>query len=397
MRDFSNTPSVEIYTLHDLVHRLTIRTQSDASVMNKALFVRAIQDAIRGLPGKHDWKYFQRQSRFRTSPRIEATVSYDHTGGSVERLLTITDGVNVWPEDVGLGEVYIEDVEQPFRVLKRISDTEVQLEPGGFSLDEDYTGAMKWGRKAYAFNREVVKVLELKNITLDRPIAFMSSVDFQSAVDSHYGYGATEIATFQNHGSYFGSTDFVLAPMPTAENIIEVTAVVNPLIPKIESVRGTTGGVAAGSNTFTDLSGTFTDKLIGSVIRLSSDNTTPTEFNSDNYDFQAFVVSVTDANNLVLSESPTTSFSSVGYNISSPIDIEASVMLEYVEDEAFFQYAKNHDHTKLNENRVQASISMRLAMVRDNKVSLNSDLWVPFNSTNWWLGGGFYELVRSSG
>lgn len=391
MRDFSSTPTPEIFTLHDLVHRLSLRSQSDPSMKNNALFSRAVQDAIRGLPGKHSWKYFIRQARFTTSARMQAEVSYDKTGGGSERILTIVDGVNIWPEDAGLGEVWINDLDKSYRILSRISNTEVVMEPA-FSFEDDFTATITWGRSAYQFNREITSVHHMQNITLDRPIAFVPTADFQDIKHSHWGFGITEVCTWQNHGSYFGASDFVLTPVPESVYEIEVTATTNPIIPRIHLISGTPCSITAGSSQLVCSGESFSEKVIGSIVRVSCDGTEPTYYNNREFDFQAFIVSA-DGDTLTLSETASKDLIGRGYAISSPADVEASTMLEYVEDEAYHQYTKNHDHESFVAARSVAQQSLRAAIARDNRVSLNGHSWLPYNtSSSWWLSGGFYTV-----
>ena len=393
MRDFSAVPDVEVFTLHDLVHRLSLRTESDVTTKNIALWTRAIQDAIRGLPGKHDWNYFIRHARFQTTARITPTCTYDHTGGASERLLTITDGTNIWPADAELGEVWIDDIEKPFRVYQRLSDTQVTLEPN-FSFSEDFTATeVNWGRKAYQFNREITRVHQVQNLSQDRPIAFLPTVDFQDATHAHWGYGVTELCTWQNHGTKFGAADFILIPHPTEVNDIEVTATVNPIIPRIHLESGGDATIAAGSNQVTCTGAAFTNKLVGSIIRIGRRTDIPSYFDNRDFEFQAFVMSVDSTTQLTLSETAPSALATRGWTISSPADLEASTMIEYVEDEAFHQYCKNHKHETFREARAVAKESLRAAIARDNKTSLNSQMWAPYNSSTWWLSGGFYNVV----
>ena len=320
---------------------------------------------------------------------MTATADYQHTGGAEERLLTITDGVNTWPSDAELGEVRI-GAERSYRVYRRISNTEITLEPD-FSFSEDFTGEqVTWERRAYQFSREITKVHYVHNLTLDRILTYMPPGSFQENSYSRVGYGRAETFTWQNHGTRFGAADFVIHPPPISSEIFEVSATVNPLIPKVQLEDGTDAAIAAGSNVMTSATGAFTDKLVGSIVRISSDATSPTYFDGGNWEWQAFVLSVDSATQLTLSENSPAAITGRGYSISSPVDIESSTMLEYVEDEAFHQYTKNHKHESFRVARQTARESLILAIARDNKVSLNSVLWATYNHPHWFLSGGFY-------
>jgi hypothetical protein len=123
-----------------------------------------------------------------------------------------------------------------------------------------------------------------------------------------------------------------------------------------------------GADTVTSASAAFHKRLIGCILRVSSNATAPIELNSDLWDFQAFILDVPNATTLTLSSTLPSNIVARGYSISSPIDIEASVMLEALEDETFYQYTKNHDHAKSVIASEMAKKSLREAMSRDRRV-----------------------------
>lgn len=388
IRDFSGIPEVEIYTLHDLVHRLTLRLMGDSKERTKALAVRAIQDAIRAMPGKHSWKYYKRQARFTSTPPITPTVTYDVTGGANERQMTITSS-HVWPADVTYGEVVIGT--NPYRVFQRISDTVITLEPD-FAYPSDITSQdVTWERRNYHFSREISKLIALVSITANRHIEYISSAEFQAADRSRWSSGLTTYCTMHNQGNRFGATELTLIPAPTVSETFEATAIVNPIIPKVELVSGT--GASVSGNTVTVSGASFTDKLIGTIFRLGRESTAPTIYNYENYDFQAFVTAVPSATTLTLSESIPSAASGKGYSMSSPIDIQTSVMLQALEDAAWEQYCKNHDHQGYVQARAVARESLLEAIRRDNAISLDGFM---VNSSGWWgrWYGGFYTIAE---
>ncbi len=165
-------------------------------------------------------------------------------------------------------------------------------------------------------------------------------------------------------------SEVVVGPASATQEVVEISATVVPLIPRVNEMSGAGASVTSGSNVVSAPGAAFDNRVVGCIFRLGMDTVQPIGYDSSNWDFQAFVVSVTDAETLVLSESaPATA--TRGYCLSSPIDAEASTMLEYIEDEAYHQFTKNHDHKSFQVARQVASDSLRLAMARDNKASLN--------------------------
>lgn len=387
MRDFSQIPEPEVFTLHQLVHRLTLRSGSKPTDRTTAMFVRAIQDAMRGLVGKHPWNYFRRNSRFTSSAPVDVTIAYDHTGGTHERLMTITGGTS-WPADAALGE--IRSGERRYRVHKRITTLQATLEPD-FSLTGDLTGDYTWERRAYSFTREIEKTHYLHNLTLDRQVPFMPVTDFER--ESHYDFGGGyfDKFTWANHGGQFGTSEIILLPAPRLVETYEISATVKPIIPTIESEGGTDAAGTQAAYQVSSSQASFSQRLVGTVFRLSSDATPPTQFSSDKWTFQSFVTKVVDANTLELADPLPETFTGRGYVVSSPMDIEASIMLEAVEDEAYYQYTKNHDHKTLPQAKALARESLLQAIARDNRIGFDNRLWTTGGT---WIFG-YYGLVET--
>jgi hypothetical protein len=292
------------------------------------------------------------------------TIEYDRTGGASERLVTITDGDN-WPADAAMGEILIGG--NFYKVHRRLSNTTATLEPDS-AMMSDYEGDATWRRRAYTFGREVLKIEYAHNITNNRPLTSIPFAEFNASTFSSTINGHSRCFSWQNHGGKFGGCEFILHPAPTEEETIEVSASVLPITPSIHSVTGSNLAGSANSDTVTSAGAAFHKRLVGCIIRVSSNSTTPTDLDSDNWDFQSFIIAAPTATTLTLSEALPETISARGYAISSPIDIEASVMLEALEDEAFYQYTKNHDHAKSVIASEMAKKSLREAMSRDRRV-----------------------------
>ncbi len=364
MRDFSGFAQHEVATLQDIVHRLTLRCGiTTAATMSTAKLVIAVQSAIRSLHSKHGWSYYKRITRFKTSPAQTMSVSYDLTGGAEERIATITSA-HTWPTDATYGELWIGEV--CYRVLKRISSTQVTLEQD-FAPIADYTGEATWKRRAYGFSRQVSKIENVHNVTSNRRLSLVPTGEFNASNYNLLSVGSTRHFSWQNHGNEFGAAELVLFPAPETEEIIEVSASTIPHTPRIHAVTGTDLTGSSGSTTVSCAGGSFSNKLVGSIIRISSNTSPPVAYNSDEYTHQAFITSVQSNTSLTISEPLPAAYASCGYLITSPLDISVSTMLEALEDEAFYQYTKNHNHSGTQEAAAMAMKSLREAMIRDNK------------------------------
>lgn len=368
MRDFSGVPTPKSYTLQDLVYTLTIRSGARTNATQDVRLIKAIQSAIRALHPKHKWSYYHRQSRFNTSPQVPMEITYDKTGGSSERLVTITSA-DTWPDDAIQGELKVGDVY--YRIHQRLSSTTATLAPG-MELSADYTGKATWQRRAYQFGREIRKVHYMHNLTTDKPLAMLPPMEFDATSHGSFSSGSLRYYSWQNHGNRFGSSEIILYPTPIDTNTVEVSAEVFPHIPTIKGTTGVDMATTSGSTTVTSAAASFNSSLVGSVIRIGRDATVPTESNSEEYTHEAFVLSVDSPTSLTISEAPADTLTGLGYLISSPIDIEASVMLEALEDEAYYQYCKNHNHQQLQTASSMAQKSLVEAMVRNERTEISS-------------------------
>lgn len=363
MRDFSGYASTEVVTLQDMVHALIMRSGTTAATnLSNSRIIKAIQSAVRSFHTKHRWRYYRRQARFKTSPSLTVEIDFDYTGGAEERLVTITDG-DPWPTDATYGELWIG--EDSYRILKRISDTQATLE-SEFSPSADLNEVDAiWKRRSYRFQRAIRDIEFIENVTTGAQMYQMPMGEFATLRS-----GTPRYFSWQNHGSEFGASEIILHPIPTVAETIEAHAAILPLVPTIHSVTGTDLSGTSGTTAVTCAGGSFSSKHIGSILRVSLNADAPTQYKSDDWTFQAFITEVPSATTLTLSEPLPASYSSRGYLISSPIDIEVSVMLEAFEDECFFQYTKNHNHQGLKDAAAIAQKSLRDAMVRDNTMCI---------------------------
>jgi hypothetical protein len=384
--DSGGVPGVEVFTLHDLSYRLGLRAGGRGSERDKELYARAIQDTMRALPSRHEWNYFKRQARFTTSPSVGMEVEYQHTGGAYERLLTITNAA-AFPEDAQFGQIRVDN--HTYRIANRISDTMATLQVD-FAMPPGFSGTVLWERPAYTFSRQIAKMHYLRNITANRPVMHLALSEFSQGDYTRWGRGVADRFTWQNRGNIFGAAEIILQPAPALAEVYEVSASVLAIIPKITAVTGSGLACASGSTEVAVEGANFSNKLIGSIIRISGDAQAPINDRSEDFEFQAFVIGVSGPTSLTISTPAPDALSGRGYLISSPIEIEAQVMLEFIEDEAYHQYCKNHDHKSLPTARAIAQESLLAAMRRDKKISESSNL----RSTLWdSYQYGFYPIT----
>jgi hypothetical protein len=74
----------------------------------------------------HRWSVYEAEYFLRVEAAYSTgTIAYDHTGGVVERLVTLTDGT--WPDEVQHYRIVIDGDHYP--IERRVSDTTLTLQP----------------------------------------------------------------------------------------------------------------------------------------------------------------------------------------------------------------------------------------------------------------------------
>jgi hypothetical protein len=98
-----------------------------------------VQDAYRDVGSDRRWRYLQKHDRITLDAAYTTgTVTYDHTGGSVERELTLATGT--WPDWARYGRISIAGYDPVYKISERESDTVVQLDTN-FNPGADITDA----------------------------------------------------------------------------------------------------------------------------------------------------------------------------------------------------------------------------------------------------------------
>jgi hypothetical protein len=112
-------------TLGELVASLRAYVGNDTSTAKAAACKRAALSGLRNLLTYHEWAYYQAISRVVTvAPYDTGTIAYDHTGGSSERLVTLSGGT--FPDWAAFGLIKIGTVYH--EIASRLSGTTLSLE-----------------------------------------------------------------------------------------------------------------------------------------------------------------------------------------------------------------------------------------------------------------------------
>lgn len=365
-----------MFTFWDMVQRLLLRNGLAGSEVDIARLRVAIDKAYRMLPAIHNWRFYNRRLTLLVeAPQTIDAVSYDHTGGTYERQLTIT-GSSVWPTTAVYGEIILGDV--VYQIERRVSNTIVTLtEETNPGKDVSGTG-LTWFRSCYPFPVPVKQVAEAWRGNQIYRLKACTSIDYPRFRKMFRQPGTPIQYAILPSRDRMGVMDFCLVPPPTVAEVYEVHVDVAPTPLRTYEVSGADAAVTSGSNTVTCAGASFSQNLVGTIFRLSPSSSLPSGLHygaagRDEFEWQAVVRRVPSSTTLELVEASPVTASDRGYSLSDPLDINPMTMMDYFESLAFEHFSTNADHAKLAEAKELSKQSFRLAMQAESTTNFDHE------------------------
>lgn len=296
---------------------------------------RAIQSAYRETAEAHPWSHLMRVWFVTLHDELTGgTLTYDHTGGSSERLWTFS-GITLtesWADNA-MVRLTVHESDADFPVWRYLTTTTAQAHPS-LNPGEDVAA----GTSCTVFQD-----------TYTLPVDFMAA-----------GFGMPEVASYSFATSH-QSLALLRRQSGTSNSPIAYSVVSDPVLPgrhalKVyqwpsadetfeflyrsygrplkyfgTAVRDSSGTVTTtASNTTIEGSGTaFASDMVGSLIWISANSTDlPTDQDGDNpYVIEGVIEAVTDSDTLIVrANSNTTAYTSVAYRIVDPIDFSPNML-----------------------------------------------------------------------
>jgi hypothetical protein len=322
----------EVTTYRDSVeHIIDVFQINDAEdrVLRNAR--RAVDTIYRSMPFMHRWSYYNRQYLFQSEASYSTgTITYDHTGGTYEREVTLDSGT--WPDNAQYGVMVVSNV--PYMIDRRISDTVITLKsdsnPGS---DLDAGTSYTYFREAYLLPETFRKLGTLWDMDNDNEIP-MVDADRQTGLSTVY-YDTPDTPWYgviRGSNNVPGRMQLCFVPGPSSERTYRVSYESAPREMKVENYA--TGTVTTSGTSVTLSGGTFpTAVSAGTVIRFSDSATAATSKYgnpsdvSNPYYAQRFVVTRDGDTTLTIDSALPTDQTSVAYSVSDPVDIENGAML----------------------------------------------------------------------
>lgn len=323
-------PVVSLTTYKDEIDHLTDYLGASVSSEGLRNTRRAIQSAYRIFATAARWHYFYSRGRIVTvSPQTTGTIAYDHTGGTYERMVTLTGAS--WPSWAGFGGLIIDNI--PYFIATRKSSSIVTLSINSNPGDDVAAGtSYTLFRDTFPLPSDFLASDEFVNLNFGpypmycHPTEILLQARLQNtpATPRHF--------TFTGDPHAMGTLAVRFFPMP--DNVYKMDFIYQrrprPLL--VEDYNTGTVAVSAPSTTVTGTGTTWTSSMIGSVIRISnSTSLVPDGLGGDNPyvngGVERTIMDVTSTTAITVDATISTTYSGVKYRISDPVDIEDASML----------------------------------------------------------------------
>lgn len=314
--------AVELLTYDDCIQHLVDMVDFVDATRIGRLARRAVDTVYRDIPYRHNWRYYQRRATFEVSASYSTgTIAFDYTGGSSERLITLSSGT--FPSWAVYGKIVIGDVH--YRIATNPSTTTLTLyeedNPG-----EDVASGTSYTlyRNEYPLPADFRRIVRIYDVEDEQEIPI---VDFTTTQALLVGIDDTpdwpRRASIRNTGDYMGVWSIEFSPPPSEARTYDVSYEAKPR--DILTVSYSTGTVATSSTTVTGSATTFPTLCAGSVIRFgtsASSTAVTNKFGSNPFTEQRVITARGSATSLTVDQAPTSAYSSgTAYQISDPIDI----------------------------------------------------------------------------
>lgn len=354
-----------MWTYQDAVEHLLDSFDIDITGRYERVARRAVQNAYTELINRANWEYFVRRLTLRTAAQqTTGTIVYDHTGGSSERLVTLTGAT--WPADVIDYRIIINGVSYP--VASRVSGTAITLteamNPGADVASTTYT----LYKASYLLPADFRELISLWDLETRKPVGIILNATQHAQSAAWFDRPSLPLwAAIRNDASFYNRFSLVFSPPPDMERTYDL--LYKAAARALQTAKYATGTVTTNGTTTVSGSGTaFTDRMVGCIIRFSSSTTVePTGIaggiaGDDNpAAYERSITAVGSGTSLTVDGAVPT-LSGVKYTISDPLDIDQGTMLTALLRMAEADAARQLNRRDVETKEVAALRALRLAM-----------------------------------
>lgn len=284
---------------------------------------RSIQEVYRNFPNKRNWTYFYEPGRLTTSEIYNTgTIEYDYTGGTYERMVTLTSGT--WPTDAASGFLTIEN--RRYDIDERKSSTVVTLTSTHSPASDIASGTTyEWHRDIYTLPVDYRKSDVFQDFHLLVSPVMVTASEWQKMQASQVTSGQPRMVAIIGDPKVPGRLAAALFPPP--DDIYQFDYIYQRRPLELKTINYTTGTVTNSGVTFTGSGTAWTQDMVGNVLTIGTSTALPDGWEGTSPYVERHVVKkVNSATELEVYDTPTGTYSGVKYRLSSRIDLEDGAM-----------------------------------------------------------------------
>lgn len=321
-----SNPHTEQSSVWDSVEALTTFLGADPGANAHIQIKTALMEARVEFQSIAPWTYLRSQGRiFLQASQTDGTVTYDHTGGAYERLLTLVDGT--WPDWAVYGFIRID--QDSFTIARKLSSTQLQLDPvmnPGADIDAGTTYTL--GLDTYELPEDFVAGNDGMPTNNWGGMTYITPESWAEQARYVECFARPLFYTYMGDPRNPGRLALRVYPCPDTADLLDF--VYRRKMKEFTTWDYSTGKVTvtgAPSRQVVITGGTFKSYMEGDLIRLSSNaKDIPTGREGlTPYAVERTIKSVVDSSTVLVDEDITDNFASVAFRVSSPIDVEEAM------------------------------------------------------------------------
>lgn len=353
--------AIRYYTTADAIQHLIDAFGTTAKASEQRRRRSAIAAAYRDVARFYPWSYLTKHERLTfTAPYSTGTVSYDHTGSvSGERIVSLAGGT--FPTWAGRATIVFGSIE--YDVQKRIDGTTLQLTENSNPGDDVGGSAFVIYRDKYLLPQDFLRGDRVFKHDNRQGLVYTAPADYFVQRSREKSTGTPKYYTFMGDEDDTGRMMARVWPLPTAALTVDYAYLRQPRQLLFDEYSA--GTISIASAAVTGVLTSFTEAMIGSVIRISFSGAQADETTGDTapqwfermampmpYIYERRITAVGSGTALTLDSAPG-NVSSVLYQISDPIDLEPGLMLT-----SFIRAMEAHYAAQLADESAQSRFSL---------------------------------------
>lgn len=316
-------------TARDVVDNLMDFLDAVASGNSVRQCRESAQEGLRDLGNAAEWSYYKRLGRVDTSAYYATgTVAFDYTGGTYERMLTLSSGT--WPTWAAKGVVIISGV--PYQVDEYKTSTIVTL-TAATNPGQDVAAGTSYAiyRDHFDLPTDFKAMLDPVVVTNNRGVDYLPPDEFFYYQSRHISSaGQPRFYTITGDPDNLGPMVLYLHPYPDSTVYhVDFAYHARPRAISVFDYHDGAVTTSSGSATLTGVGTAWTSRMDGSVIRISDvTNKLPTGLEGDYpYIQESRILQVVSATSLRMSAAAAATYTAVKHLVADPIDVEDGVMM----------------------------------------------------------------------